>query len=657
MSSKYFTLLCTGENIAVPSTDKDVRSFLTNAGATFGGKSGNSHSAIRSESAAAVAWARTHLNDDGKWVAIPSHAATLLQSLFPIKASIAKLGGDKWTPAVRALIRAQITPVASPEKAASGAAASGSRISARQVAKSLTGALNAAALPPSVPASAPSPNIATSAAQPALPLPAASQTLSITPAAATSQQIVTVSVAQARGGQTPYQTSSALEAILSPARLTQLYLGESWTLEKRANRDKQMARVQTSQQFDKRFEDPADPLWAHRIAFRRGTGSAITPDAVNQDGKNIALALRWESIEVYTTNGEWNAMQQLRDRATRVGAAWERFAEAIDSQQGVPQSVLRPILMAIKEVLALRVREASTEVGLLGPAGQEIVDDMRRQQTEVAALFTTYEQILAAQLSNSISLQDMARRTNGVWWALLEPSVKLLCPERAVLLDKDALVTQAEGACAARHAGKRPRIVKPASPPQTPMPPPPYQMPPPTMMMPQPMYGPWGWPGGPPGPPGLSTLQVPLPPPAGPPPPLPPAPIFMPQVAPPTPRASPTPPVTPPTQQKQKFIGFPSSAGILGPARGNPKGMPQRVACDSCSYAETHGRHECPKRFFERFQFPMPGFSQANPQAKDPAAWAGADITPATAAAWRTFLEQHPDIRKAGGMDFVANLS
>jgi len=266
-----------------------------------------------------------------------------------------------------------------------------------------------------------------------------------------------------------------------------------------------MARVQASSHFETRFEDPADPLWAQRIAFRRGAGSALTPEAVNQDGKNLALALRWESVEEYTTAGEWAAMQQLRDRATRVGTAWERFSEAIDLQQGVPQSVIRPILMAIKEVLALRAREAAIEVGLLGPAGQEIVDDLRRQQTEIATLFTTYDQILSAQMSGIISLQDMARRTNGVWWALLEPSVKLLCPDRTFAPEKDALVSQAEDSCTARHSSKRPKtVVAPLAPSPLMTP-----MPPPTIAVPQHIFSPWSWP-----PPAetLGTTTLPIPP-------------------------------------------------------------------------------------------------------------------------------------------------
>ena len=146
MASNHFTTLCGTEKIAIPSTDKDARAFLTNAGATFSGNPGAPNCAIRLESAAAVAWARTHLDEEDKWVAIPSHAAKLLQSLFPIKASIARLGGDKWTPAVRALIRAQITPVASPVKAtAATGPAPGTRLGSKNVAKSLNAALNAAA--------------------------------------------------------------------------------------------------------------------------------------------------------------------------------------------------------------------------------------------------------------------------------------------------------------------------------------------------------------------------------------------------------------------------------------------------------------------------------------------------------------------------------
>ena len=493
MASNHFTTLCGTEKIAIPSTDKDARAFLTNAGATFSGNTGAPNCAIRLESAAAVAWARTHLDEEDKWVAIPSHAAKLLQSLFPIKASIARLGGDKWTPAVRALIRAQITPVASPVKAtAATGPAPGTRLGSKNVAKSLNAALNAAAPTLAAPiCAAPIPVAAAAQAPLAPPAPQTAVAAQPTSAATTAAgPLVSKGNQPSLSASQAYQPSSALEAILSPSRLTQLYLGESWTLEKRANRDKQMTRVQTSSHFETRFEDPADPLWAQRIAFRRGTGSALTPEAVNQDGRNLALALRWESVEAYTTAGEWAAMQQLRDRATRVGTAWERFSEAIDLQQGVPQSVIRPILMAIKEVLALRVREAAIEVGLLGPAGQEIVDDMRRQQTEVATLFTTYDQILAAQMAGIMSLQDMARRTNGVWWALLEPSVKLLCPDRTFAPEKDALVSQAEGACAARPGSKRPKTaVAPLAPSPLTTP-----MPPPTITVPQHIFSPWSWP-------------------------------------------------------------------------------------------------------------------------------------------------------------------
>jgi hypothetical protein len=40
-----------------------------------------------------------------------------------------------------------------------------------------------------------------------------------------------------------------------------------------------------------------------------------------------------------------------------------------------------------------------------------------------------------------------------------------------------------------------------------------------------------------------------------------------------------------------------------------------------------------------------PGFTASG--AKDPSAWTGADITPATARAWKAYLAAHPEITKS----------
>jgi hypothetical protein len=96
---------------------------------------------------------------------------------------------------------------------------------------------------------------------------------------------------------------------------------------------------------------------------------------------------------------------------------------------------------------------------------------------------------------------------------------------------------------------------------------------------------------------------------------------------------------------------------VVGFARGNPKELPGRALCNGCGFRRKHGRHECPKRFFDRFGFPMPGFSPQDPEAYDAAAWSGAEITPATAAAWRHVLLLHPDMVNPKGSDFTANLN
>jgi len=248
----------------------------------------------------------------------------------------------------------------------------------------------------------------------------------------------------------PYLPAPALEAILDTARLTQLYLGEAWTLEKRATRDKHLARMNTSTQFDKHFEDPADPMWSQRLAFRRGPGSSFSPEEVNRDGKNIALALRWESRELHQTRGDWPAIRRMDERSTLVREAWSRIMQGVTSQQGLPQAIISPILLTIQEILDSRASEAMTELGLLGPAGKEISSDMSRQKVEIPALFKAYNEYMAALLTGGSSLQNVARRTNGIWYALLHPAMLYICAERGLVPERDPLITQAETAGAAQ---------------------------------------------------------------------------------------------------------------------------------------------------------------------------------------------------------------
>jgi hypothetical protein len=96
---------------------------------------------------------------------------------------------------------------------------------------------------------------------------------------------------------------------------------------------------------------------------------------------------------------------------------------------------------------------------------------------------------------------------------------------------------------------------------------------------------------------------------------------------------------------------------VVGDSRGNPKDLPVRAQCTSCKFHKKHGRHECPLRFFKRYGFAMPGFLPHDPEVYDPTAWAGQDITPATAAAWRSLLASHPEMVNPMGSNFTANLA
>ena len=157
MANTYFSALCATEQIPVLATDKENRAYLASAGASFVAKAGIQHSAARSEGAAAVAWARANLDSDAKWVAIPQEGAATLMALFPVKPGIAALGGDKWTTAVRSLVRAHITPISSPAKAAPASGPATRNLANKQISKSLAASLNAVASGAAVPAAAAAP--------------------------------------------------------------------------------------------------------------------------------------------------------------------------------------------------------------------------------------------------------------------------------------------------------------------------------------------------------------------------------------------------------------------------------------------------------------------------------------------------------------------
>jgi hypothetical protein len=115
MSTDYFIKLCTKAKIPVPSKDADVRTLLSDAGATVLDAKTAAATKLRKEHAAAVLWARANLEKDGSWKKFPDEARDTIIALFPIKQSVIDKGGTAWTAPCRALIRVYASPPASPK--------------------------------------------------------------------------------------------------------------------------------------------------------------------------------------------------------------------------------------------------------------------------------------------------------------------------------------------------------------------------------------------------------------------------------------------------------------------------------------------------------------------------------------------------------------
>jgi hypothetical protein len=98
--------------------------------------------------------------------------------------------------------------------------------------------------------------------------------------------------------------------------------------------------------------------------------------------------------------------------------------------------------------------------------------------------------------------------------------------------------------------------------------------------------------------------------------------------------------------EKNKFIAhIPVSVGIVGTTRGTVTTPRRACSRGTCLVTDPHFAWECPVKMAAAFGEAPPGFLPSG--AKDPAAWSGADITPTTARAWKTYLAAYPEITKS----------
>ena len=628
MSTDHFTKSCAKAKLAVPTADKDVRKLLADAGATVLDAKTATASKLRKEHAAAVVWARENIDKDRSWTKIPGDARDTLIALFPISQTIIDKGGNAWAAPCRALIRAYGASPEPPKK----------RVKSAQVSKGTTSEDESAS---------------GSTGDEKTPPPEKEKP------AKKSAKDKDKGKADSDGTLPPYLPSVALLAVLPPHRRAQLYLAEAWNLKTRSEREKELARITAVPGSGGRFEDPASPAWSQRISVMRGPGSPFSDDEVQQDGRNLASMMRWDSVQVLYANGDHEAVHRMTSRAERVRASWERFNDGGRKKVAPSSAILAAITRAIQDTMAIRLTSAELELGQAGPAGAEILQDMARQKQEVADLFASYELFLACLFANpAVDYNVATRRANSIWFGLLQPSVALLTQDSGTAL-KDGLEAKAEAAF------NLPAPVTPAKRTRTeaeePVPhssPAPVQPPPPGAPqggMPM-QYAPFQYSYSPyagQGAAGGASYALP-------PPPYPAPPAYQTPMS-PGPASGPPPahPKTPPTVEKntnqnQPGAAFlPVSAAVVGTSRGSAAVPRRPCARGVCALKEEHYPWECPLRYLAVCGTEPPGFLPSG--AKDPAAWNGSEITPVTAAAWKSFLGNHPELSQAPKINWVTN--
>ena len=421
MSTEFFTKLCLRAQLSIPTNDADVRKLLSEAGAKVLDSKSAAATKLRKEHAAAILWARKNIDNDGAWKNMPEEARDTLVALFPVKQSMINKGGDAWTVPCRALFRAHASPPPSPKQRTSARITMGAR-SEESSGNSSDSSQSDELEPPKKKASG-----------------GASAKLG------------------GKEGSPPYLPSQALLAVLPPQRRAQLYLAETWSTQTKAEREKHLERIMSRSEYGGRFEDPDAPAWSQRISVCRGPGSSFSDAEIRQDGKNLALILRWDSMQLLFAIQDYEGIHRMQTRAERVRATWDRFTANGRARVAPSTAVLHQIFQAIHEVLDLRLTNATGELADAGAAGDEILSDMARQKKEVLALFTAYEQFInSLYASVTLDYGVATRRANSIWYGLLHPAVAYLT-QNVGSADTEGLDAQADAAFRA-SSSKRPRL-------------------------------------------------------------------------------------------------------------------------------------------------------------------------------------------------------
>jgi len=652
------TFLKRAENLAIPHLlGEPARAILVEAMVKDAAKFSV---AKCSESAAALAWARNFIDIGPEWESLPASMLKRLKELYDPPINVA-WPTDRQIHAIRCSIRATLPPVVVlpiPQAAgAPGGVPGGSPLVALPQASAGNintgrplGARGGPMLPP----------------PPPIPLPPGlgGGVIGGAPLAGSSS-------GAGSSAQTPISisgtllSSAFLKAKLPRPRLRPLCLFHSWTLaDKGAIAKANRSTGNSCAIGDEPEQDAEFPTWSQRIRLDYATEEEIREE---YDGQNLAFIARWEPAAGSRAYASTKAFMDHQDQKL-----WTEAKPVLFSTTGIAGALLDELKAIVQNRMSTRADECVADLGGLGGPLAEVILDIQAQATSLPLLWAAYSARGRARFAGR---SNAAFHINQLWFNLLSDFM-----EQHVMNEPAVRRGPADGRSRKRSrtppdggtsvgGGSSPGFafrsgtaqsslstLLPAGSPSL------YH----TIQAPSPSQhgglppGPWFFQAPPASgaPPSASLPPPPAPPPTyAPPPPYAPPPSQSlhaaygpppPYVNPMSPMMAPPPPMRPRQPQSNQqggpggpaqgagtkvFVGWPSSADIIGSLSTWPAGTPGRP-CRGCA-AALHSSWECPARYMLALGVACPGFTATGD--RDPAAWVAGELTPATRQAWIDF--------------------
>ena len=471
---------------------------------------------------------------------------------------------------------------------------------------------------------------------------------------------------------------------------TILHCGHAWDNKKQREYEKACRKAGTG--ATARREDPNSPAWVHRLSLVHSGDDRLALDA-----SHLALLVRGESMADF--RGEEEDKHREREAYTEhlktLRERWQRVVSSLGLRRLPGEMEVAGVVTSLKTTLARRYTALKGSLGR-GRAAMEVLANTARQYREAKQYF---EQFRCEINLRADSIEDYDARVEylgGRLLGLLRPAVEVVlsmesydASKDALSLGRSALPSAAPAADQGGSAAKRPRKEQGSGSATAAVTSPPTQQSGQPCGVPAPVAGPQAYPVAQPmfQPPswgyayppmqGLG-FAAPLPPPYQPP-------MSAPSVR--TPAPSPAAgagslaagPAAKRslkvsfadgaggqraagaglTVKKEKdqsqdelpyspatgYLGLPAHAWVCGanaapppPADGSASFTPPCRCGEALGFPGPHATWNCPLRYFAR-RGSCPGFLPTG--ERDPAAWAGDNITDETKRRWKRFVSAH----------------